>query len=96
MPVEKITFEYIKWRPKLCIQLQHIEPHVTNSIVIASIANRIQQFRLVFFEFNKVDWRWTPVGVASRYTSSDNELHDIPIHWQQAQQIKDMQTLFNK
>ncbi|HIB78265.1 MAG TPA: hypothetical protein EYO58_11805 [Flavobacteriales bacterium] len=91
MPIENITFEYIKWRPKLCTQLQHLAQYITHSIVMNVVSNRIQILRLVISEFQQREWRWSPTGTEDLCTSNDNELHDIPMQWQQAYQIEDMQ-----
>ena len=84
MPIEYVNFDYIKWRPKLQTQLQHIEPYTTHDCVIDALSDRIQQIRFVIYTFNELQWRWLPVGVENRYIAHNNELHDIPMHWQQA------------
>ena len=95
IPVEHLHFDYIKWRPKLQTQLQHIAPYTTNPTVIDALPNRIQKIRLVIYAFKTVQWQWLPLGVENRYVGHHNELHDIPIQWQQAHQIEHMQQMID-
>ena len=96
MPIEQLHFDYIKWRPKLQTQLQHIEPYITNPVVIHALPNRVHKIRMVIYAFKTVQWQWLPLGVENRYVAHHNELHDIPIQWQQAHQMEHMQQMIEE
>jgi hypothetical protein len=88
MPIHQITFDYIKWRPKLRTQMQVLEKHLSHPTVKHALKNRIQNIQEVIHQFHSNNWQWTPIGIEDRYTSFENELHDVPVSWQQAQQIE--------
>ena len=95
MPMEQLTFDYIKWRPKLQTQLQYIKPYLADDCILAAFDNRIQHLHKVILAFQKIKWEWLPIGVENRFMQYNNEPHDIPIHWKQAHQIEQMQQAIN-
>lgn len=79
---DKLTFDYLKWRPKLVQQLYdiYLRGWLTTPTMPLSTQKRTQL--LVLSEaFEQTHWRWTPIGLKTRTVPHHNELHDIPIEW---------------
>ena len=89
---DQLSFDYIKWRPKLVSQLQQIcEQKLlqTNYMKSQSVEkrNKIVQIKE---KFEQCHWKWVPVG-QYKYGVFKNELHDVPIEWLPAFALEELE-----
>lgn len=90
---DQLSFDYIKWRPKLVSQLQRIcEQKLLQTQYMKSQSmekrNKIVQIKE---KFEQCQWKWVPVG-QYKYGVFKNELHDVPMEWLPVLALEELET----
>ena len=90
MPEPQLTFDYIKWRPKLVQQLYHLNLQGWLDTHTELSTSTKQRLSVLCEQFESCEWHWTPPMTVNAFQPKHNELHDIPIEWQIHYQIERM------
>lgn len=91
MPLDQLTFNYVKWRPKLVQQLYHIHQIDHHKQLHTGQQSRAQRLHTLAKQFEALKWSWTPPALHNPYTSKCTEPHDVPVEWQMVYQLEALQ-----